>query len=274
MKKLLSTLLLSSTLSFAALIDAVALIVNNEPITLYDIDKRMVQGNMNKKDAVSSLIDEVLYKQLIEEKNIKVDIFDINNYLEKVAAQNGMDLYTFKSVVKQKYKDYEAYEEETKRRIEREKLLSTLVRGNLAIANEEDLKIYYENNQNQFSTAKEIEVIQYASKDRNALLSVMNNPMAASNDVEHSTIVLEQNQLNSQLRYLLNDTNVNQFTPVFTANNKYVALLVREKRGVETISFEEVKNKIFGVIMQKREADFLREYFEKIKLTADIKVVR
>lgn len=274
MKKLLSTLLLSSTLSFAALIDAVALIVNNEPITLYDIDKRMVQGNMNKKDAVSSLIDEVLYKQLIEEKNIKVDIFDINNYLEKVAAQNGMDLYTFKSVVKQKYKDYEAYEEETKRRIEREKLLSTLVRGNLAIANEEDLKIYYENNQNQFSTAKEIEVIQYASKDRNALLSVMNNPMAASNDVEHSTIVLEQNQLNSQLRYLLNDTNVNQFTPVFTANNKYVSLLVREKRGVETISFEEVKNKIFGVIMQKREADFLREYFEKIKLTADIKVVR
>ncbi|MFV0563311.1 peptidyl-prolyl cis-trans isomerase [Malaciobacter mytili] len=273
MKKLLGTLLLSSTLSFAAIIDAVALIVNNEPITLYDIDKRMVQSNMNKKEAVSSLIDEVLYKQLIEEKNIKVDIFDINNYLEKVAAQNGMDLYTFKSVVKQKYKDYEAYEEETKRRIEREKLISTLVRGNLAIANEEDLKIYYENNQNQFSTAKEIEVVQYASKDRGALVSVMNNPMATK-DVEQSTIVLEQNQLNSQLRYLLNDTNINQFTPIFAANSKYVTLLVKEKKGVETIAFDEVKNKIFSVIMQKREADFLREYFEKIKLTADIKVVR
>ncbi len=274
MKKLLGIFLLSSTLSFATVIDAIALIVNNEPITLYDIDKRMVQNNMNKKEAVSSLIDEALYKQLIEEKNIKVDIFDINNYLEKIAAQNGMDLYTFKSVVKQQYKDYEAYEEEIRRRIEREKLISILVRGNLAIANEEDLKIYYENNQNQFSTAKNIEVVQYVSKNRNELVSLMNNPMVIVKDVEQSTIVLEQNRLNSQLRYLLNDTKINQFTPIFTTDHQYVTLLVNKKIGVETIAFDEVKNKIFGVIMQKREADFLKEYFEKIKLTADIKVLR
>lgn len=115
MKKLLGILLLSTTISFAGLVDAVALVVNDEPITLYDIDKRMVESKVSKKEAVSSLIDEALYEQLLQEKNINVDIFDVNNYLEKIAASNGMDLYTFKSVVKQKYKNYDAYEDEIRK---------------------------------------------------------------------------------------------------------------------------------------------------------------
>ncbi|AXH08501.1 peptidylprolyl isomerase [Malaciobacter halophilus] len=274
MKKLLGTLLLSTTISFAGLVDAVALVVNDEPITLFDIDKRMVQAKVSKKEAVSSLIDEVLYEQLIKDKNINVDVFDINNYLEKIAASNGMDLYTFKSIIKQKYKNYEAYEEEIKRRIQREKLIGKLVRGNLKIATEEDLKIYYENNKNQFTTAKTIDVIQYASRNKAALIAVQKNPMAVSNEVSQSNISLEQEKLNSQMRYLLNDTKVNQFTPVIAADNQYVTLLVREKKGVNTLAFEEVKNKIFTVLMQKREQNFLKEYFEKLKLTANIKVVR
>lgn len=185
-----------------------------------------------------------------------------------------MDLYTFKSIIKQKYKNYEAYEEEIKRRIQREKLIGKLVRGNLKIATEEDLKIYYENNKNQFTTAKTIDVIQYASRNKAALIAVQKNPMAVSNEVSQSNISLEQEKLNSQMRYLLNDTKVNQFTPVIAADNQYVTLLVREKKGVNTLAFEEVKNKIFTVLMQKREQNFLKEYFEKLKLTANIKVVR
>ncbi len=49
MKKLLGILLLSTTISFAGLVDAVALVVNDEPITLYDIDKRMVESKVSKK---------------------------------------------------------------------------------------------------------------------------------------------------------------------------------------------------------------------------------
>ncbi|RXJ98061.1 peptidylprolyl isomerase [Arcobacter sp. CECT 8986] len=274
MKKLLGILLLSTTMSFANLVDAVALVVNDEPITLYDIDKRMVETNLTKKQAVGSLIDEILYKQLIKEKNITVDSLDINNYMEKIAASNGMDLYTFKSVVRQKYPNYKAYEDQIKKRIEREKLIGKLVRGNLKIATEDDLKIYYENNKNQFSMAKEIEVVQYVSKNKEALISTMKNPIATSSEITQSKITLKQKDLNSQMRYLLNDTKINQFTPIFTANNQYVSLLVTKKSGVDAIAFDDVKNKIFAVVMQQREQNFLKEYFEKLKLTANIKVVR
>lgn len=274
MKKLLCTLLLSATISFAGLIDAVALIVNDEPITLYDIDKRMVQGNLSKKDAVSSLIDEVLYKQLIEQNNISVDVFDMNNYLEKVAASNGMDLYTFKSVIKQKYKDYSKFEDETRSRIEREKLIRKLVRGNLKIATDEDLRIYYDNNEQNFTTFKSVDVIQYGSKNKAALIAVLKNPMAAVEGVSQERVTLAQDKLNPQLRYLLNDTKEGVYTPIFTANQEYVTLFISKKNGVEKIPFETVKEKIFSIVMQKREKSFLKDYFEKQKLTADIKVLR
>ncbi|RXJ86860.1 peptidylprolyl isomerase [Arcobacter sp. CECT 8985] len=274
MKKLLGILLLSTTISFADLVDAVALVVNDEPITLYDIDKRMVDSNLTKKQAVGALIDEILYNQLIKEKNITVDALDVNNYMEKLAASNGMDLYTFKSVVKQKYRNYDAYEAQIKKRIEREKLIGKLVRGNLKIATEDDLKIYYNNNKPQFSMAKEIKVVQYVSKDKKALIETMKNPIATSDGVSRTELTLKQKDLNSQMRYLLNGTKINRFTPIFTANNQYVTLLISKKIGVDIVPFEEVKNKIFTVVMQQREQNFLKEYFEKLKLTANIKVVR
>ncbi|MGB6329001.1 MAG: peptidyl-prolyl cis-trans isomerase, partial [Halarcobacter sp.] len=158
--KLLLTFLLLTSSSYAATLDAIALVVNDEPITLYDIEKRKVERNLSKEKAVGELVDEALYSQLISKYNITADIFDVNNYLEKIAASNGMDLYTFKSIIKQKYTDYNKYEEQTRNLILRQKLTNTLVRGNLKIANEEDLKIYYENNLNKFKMASNVKAVQ------------------------------------------------------------------------------------------------------------------
>jgi hypothetical protein len=65
-----------------------------------------------------------------------------------------MDVYTFKSVVKQKYPDYEVFENEAKNAVIRQKLVQKIVKGQLAIATEEDMQLYYEKNKNQFLTAK------------------------------------------------------------------------------------------------------------------------
>jgi hypothetical protein len=86
MKKLLFSILLSLSIANAGLIDAVALTVNNDAITLYDIEKKSEQNNVNKNQAVSMLIDELLYEQELKKHNITVSLFDVNNHLEKVAA--------------------------------------------------------------------------------------------------------------------------------------------------------------------------------------------
>ena len=96
MYKLFLALLVSSGISFAGIVNGVALTVNDQPITIYDIDKTVSINKISKNEAVGLLIDKALYEQSIKENNITADIFDVNEYIEKLANANGMDLYAFK----------------------------------------------------------------------------------------------------------------------------------------------------------------------------------
>ncbi len=274
MKKLLFGFFILVSVSYAQVINAIALVVNDDAITIYDIEHKMKLFNINKDEAIGQLVDEVLFKDLITENNISADIFDVNSYLEKVASNNGMDLYTFKSIIKQKYKNYAAYEDNIKNNIIKQKLSNKLIRGNLKIANEVDLKIFYENNANLFQSASKIYVRKYASSSKKELLLIQTNPMLNSANVEQSDIILKQDELNSQLRFIISDTKINTFTPIFSSNKKYTSLLIKKKEDIKTIKFEDVRDRIFNIVMQDRERKYLKDFFDRLKLTANIRIVR
>lgn len=274
MYKLFLSLLISSGISFASVINGIALTVNDEPITLYDIDKTMAVNKIGKNEAVGLLVDKILFEQLVQENNISADIFDINEYIEKLANANGMDIYSFKAIVKQKYPDYSVFENEAKNVVIRQKLVQKIVKGQLAIATEEDMQLHYEKNKNEYLTAKSYEVIQYSSKNKNSLINTIKNPLVLDSDVQRANISLKTENLQAQMQFLLNETQVNSFTPIFTANQQFITLFVVKKEGSTPIAFESVKAKIFNDIMSLREKMYLKDYFEKQKLTADIKIVR
>lgn len=274
MYKLFLTLLVSSGISFAGVVNGIAITVNDEPITVYDIEKTMSVNKLGKNEAVGLLIDKALYEQSVKENNIVADVFDVNEYIEKLAKANGMDLYSFKAIVKQKYGNYSDFEEEAKDAVVRQKLIQKIVKGQLAVASQEDMELYYEKNKNQFSTSKAYEVIQYTSKNKASLTNALNNPMVIAADVEKTPLKLGVESLQPQMQFLLNETKLNSFTPIFTANKQFVSLFVTRKEGTTSLDFETVKGKIFNDIMTTREKKYLKDYFEKQKLTADIKIVR
>ena len=274
MYKLFLTLLISSGISFAGMTNGIALTVNEDPITIYDIEKTMSANNISKNEAVGFLIDKTLYEQAIKENNIVADIFDVNDYIEKLASSNGMDLYSFKSVVKQKYGNYELFENEAKDAVIRQKLIQKIVKGQLAVATQEDMELYYEKNKEKYSSSKFYEVTQYTSKNKASLIAALNNPMVIAADVERTQIKLSADNLQPQMQFMLNETKTNSFSPIFTANKQFISLFVVRKEGTTTLGFETVKAKIFNDIMTSREKKYLKDYFEKEKLTADIKIVR
>ena len=274
MYKFFLAFLLCSSLSLAGVINGVALTVNDDPITLYDIDQTMVTKNINKNQAVSLLVDKILYDQLLQKNNITADIFDVNEYVEKLAKSNNMDIFAFKSIVRQKYPDYSVFEAETKNVVTRQKLIKKLVQGQLKIATEEDMKLHYENNQNKYTTIKTVEAIQYLTNKKSSLLAVIKSPLLVPQDVQRNPLTLQVKDLDPQMQYLLNNTNQNSFTPIFTSNKMYNALFIIKKEGVDTLDFEVVKNKVFNEVMALREKKYLKDFFEKQKLTADIKIIR
>ncbi len=274
MKKLLLSLFFGLTFSFASMINGIAILVNDEPITIYDIERTMVVNQVDKNEAVSYLIDKVLYDQLVQEYSITADIFEINDYIEKLANSNGMDIYAFKAIVKQEYPDYSVFENEAKNAVIRQKLVQKLVKGQLAIATEEDIKLHHEKNIDKYLTARSFNVVQYSSTSREALVQAIQNPMIIPTDVKRENIALETQNLPAQLQYLLNNSKENTFTPIFNANKQYMTFFITKKEGTAPLSYESVKAKIFNDIMMTREQKYLKDYFEKQKLTADIKVIR
>jgi len=144
MKKYLVIFILSIAIVQAGLINAIALTVNNEPITLYDIDKKVQQLKVDKNKAVDILIDEILYKQLLKKYNVSVDFFDVDNYIEKLATNNNMSLFQFKNAVKQQ-QDYKNFKKQIKKQLKHQKLISHIASNKLSHATNEDLEIYYNN---------------------------------------------------------------------------------------------------------------------------------
>jgi hypothetical protein len=273
MNKILLSLLLTIASLQAGLVNAIAITVNETPITLYDIDKEMETKKVSKNLAVSKLIDDILYKQALTTSRISVDIFDIDNYIEKLAANNKMNVLDFKSLVRQQ-ENYELFKKKIKKQLVHQKLVTKVSGGKLKIATEDDLKIYYENNKEQFKIADTIDVVAYVSKNKKLLSQLKANPMLQNKDILVQNITMKQNELNPQTKYILNSTLERKFSAIFAQNKNYNMFYIQDKRDITTITFDNVKDRIFQVVMKKREQNYLKEYFETSKITADIKVLR
>lgn len=273
MKQILLSIIVGFSLGFAGLINAIAVTVNDSPITLVDIDEKMIEKRVNKQQAIKILIDELLYKQSLKKYAIEVDFFDIDNYIEQLAKNNNMSVFEFKSAVKQQ-QNYDKFLTEIKTRLKHQKLISTIASGKIIRATDEDLKIFYNNNKAQFQVAKTIDAIHYTSKDKKALQALQINPMMVQNGVNVSNVTFTQDNMSAQMKYIANQTDPNKFSAIFAENKAYNMLFVSSKKDIEILPFEQVRSKIFQVVMNQREQEFLKSYFETLKLTAKIKVLR
>ena len=273
MKKILILITCAVISLNASLINAIAITVNNEPITLVDIDNMVQKLKINKQEAVNKLVDDMLYKQSIKKENIYVDLFDLNDYIEKLAKQNNMKLHEFKNAVKQQ-ESFESFEKKIKKQMIHQKLISSIASNKIKRASNEDMKIYYNNNKAEFKRASKIDLKVYISKNKPALIKTKRNPMMIQNGVKTQNITLKDEQLNPKIRYIISKTDEKTFSSIFVNNKAYNMFYIIKKYDVKTIKFEDIKNKIFELIMKKRQDDFLKEYFETLRITANIKVLR
>ena len=124
MKKILLWFLFTATLN-AGLINAIAVVVNDTPITLYDIDELMENENLSHNQAVSVLIDKVLYEELLKQNDVKLKFNELDNYVEKLALSNGMTTEKFKKVVSQQ-ENYDVFLKKIEKRLITQKLISKI----------------------------------------------------------------------------------------------------------------------------------------------------
>ena len=258
----------------AQILNGVSVIVNNEPITLYEVYKKSKESDVAYDEAIELLIDTKLKNIEARAENIVVDDIELNEELEKIATKNRLSLYQFQSFLKERGIDLRDYKNRLRDKLTIDKLNKKIAYKKLRDIDEVELKEYYDKHKNEFTLSKEFDVIKYEAKSKKELESVILNPMLNSNSITKEKTILNANYINPRLSIVLNETKERSFSPILSTENTFISFYLIEKLNKETLAFDEVKDGIFNKLVADKEDKVIKEYFEKAKAKAKIEIVR
>ena len=170
---ILATSLCLEPLFAAEVCNRVVAVVNNDVITLYELNNRMKEMTgvppeelMLKSDAMyrdarqkilELLIDEKIAQAKIKELRIQVSDRQVDNYVEKLKRDNQLTQEDLVAGLEKEGLSYEKYRERIKRDIERAQLIEYEVRSKIIIR-EETIQKYYEEQKGTFGVAEKVQL--------------------------------------------------------------------------------------------------------------------
>jgi parvulin-like peptidyl-prolyl isomerase len=178
--------LLTSLDANAALIDAVSVVVDNEPITIYEIYRLSKQFDIQTREALDILIRQKLELSQIKTMNIQVSDYDINQQIGEIAAKNNLSIQAFYNALKNEGIPTDVYKAELKKKMQQDKLYQYVLSSKFQAANEDDLLSYYNENQKEFMRFDSFDVIKFESQDAKDLENIYKKP--ANNEEEFEQI--------------------------------------------------------------------------------------
>ena len=272
--KSLSVVLLFKFYLYAGLVDGVSIVVNNTPITLYEIKKFSIEHKLPVKKAIEALIRKKLENTLIKKYSLEATDLEVSDEIEKISSNAGMSIIDFENYLMKKGINIDTYKKDLAKKIAQRKLYKKIVSDKIKRATQKEIKEYYQKNIDKYSIPQMVEVTEYDAKDRKTLENLIKNPMLNISSVTKKEMLLKTNQINPKLLYILQQTKEGNFTPILTLKDGFVSFYLKRKINVKPIPFDKVKNAIFAEIMNKREQDIIKSYFDKLVSEANIKVIR
>ena len=157
----------------AEVCNRVVAVVNNDVITLYELNNRIKEMTgevpeelMQKNEAMfrdaqqkilGLLIDEKIAQAKIKELKIKVSEKQVDNYLEKLKRDNQWSQEDLVAELQKEGLSYEKYRERVKSDIERAQLIEYEVRSKIIIR-DEAIQKYYEEHKGTFGAAEKVQL--------------------------------------------------------------------------------------------------------------------
>jgi len=250
-------------------IDRIAIIVNNIPITTYDIQK-MIKKTNNQNIAIETLINDALIKSAIKKRNIYIDDFDIEKRLEEIANKNNMSLFDFKTMLIQKG-ELNSFKDKIRKELEIQHLMSYYNKSITA----NDVKNYYDTHLNEFKTAKEIIATIYTSSNPKLLEKIKENPLLLSNNVNVENVKFNYKKTDPKIFIFLNKVNKNSFSPIISlSQNRYSLFYITDKKGNIILPFKEVEMYIFSMLIQKQKQKSITKLLENLRAKANIEYLK
>ncbi len=159
---LLMILLLGSNNASAVIVDRVVAVVNDNVITLSELEKKaeplfreyitpdMSQDEITERkrqimaQVLPQLIDDVLVQEEIEKNGLSASDQELEQAIQSICAQNGITREEFAEKLKTQNYTIDEYKQQIKRQIERSRLIQSEVKSKIVVTDDE-ITNYYAN---------------------------------------------------------------------------------------------------------------------------------
>lgn len=267
-KKIILVLSLLLSTSEARVLDAIAVTVDGEAITTTEIRVVREQMEVSKKEAIDILIQDRLHTIAI--KDIQVPESDIDKKIAMIAKQNSVTVPKMQKILKEQGTSWSQYRSNIRKVMKKEKFYAQKVAKEIPQPNDRDLKQFYNNHINEFIIPSTVSVVEYSAPTKESL----ENFMRTGEGIEGKPLERETASLNPTMLQMFLQTQNGRFTRALNAGDRYVVYKVVSKNGQTTIAFEDVKPAIAAKWQQEQREKALKEYFKKMRTSAEIEIIR
>ena len=276
MKKLLflaAGMLSALNLYSAQMINGIAAIVENEPITLYEVYSLKEQLRASEQDALNLLIRDRLEDAQIKNLNISVTPFELNDRIEAIAKQNGMTNSQFRSSIQAQGMDFLEFKNNIEKKMLQEKLYKSILAEAGKNVNEQKAKMYFDANPDKFKVFSTAKVVLYRAKNPEELEAQKTSPSLLSS-VQTQELSLDYQSIDPRLAAIISGTNNGEFTQILQGADSFDMFYVKEKIGSYTPSFADVKDNVINELYQGEQEKLMADYFDKLRAKAKIQILR
>lgn len=295
-------LLFVPTVSFCEIVDRIVAIVNDDIITLKDLEKYIkiekygkyvsineYLRNIKLKERLDFFIDDLLIRQQAKKLKIEVTDKDVELIIENIKKQHLITDAQLREQLKKENISYEDFFNGIKINQLKNRVIGTVISSEILVT-EEMLKDYYNKHLDEFRDQeyrlKHI-FISNEKKDANKIALNIYKLLQEGKSFEDLAReysddptasqggdlgFVKKDDLIPELRDALNVIIPGTYTHVIkTGYGFHILKLVEEKKG-HVIPFEQVKEKIHERIVQTESEKRYKEFIEKLRKSSYIEV--
>lgn len=297
---LMALLTLFSGLSYATeVIDRIVAIVNDDIITLSDFNKYIVSlpkqtVEINKDQALNDLVEQMILTQEAAKLGITVTDAEIDRSIENVKGRLDMSDEQMNEMLTKQNLTTEQFRNQWRLQILSGKLVSTLVKGRIAVTDEE-IKDLYKQYYGEIENADEVEIAHIlisfdASEEQQALQKANKVAELAKSGSNFSKLVSEysddtfskdkegvlgyfkKGELVSELEDVVSVTEVGKTSgPVKTISGFHI-IKVLDRNTLDESSVDQYREQLRQEIYKQKVTEELEKYIAGIRENAYIEI--
>ncbi|MCH7927204.1 MAG: peptidylprolyl isomerase [Candidatus Dadabacteria bacterium] len=297
---LMALLTLFSGLSYATeVIDRIVAIVNDDIITLSDFNKYIVSlpkqtVEINKDQALNDLVEQMILTQEAAKLGITVTDAEIDRSIENVKGRLDMSDEQMNEMLIKQNLTTEQFRNQWRLQILSGKLVSTLVKGRIAVTDEE-IKELYKQYYGEIENADEVEIAHIlisfdASEEQQALQKANKVAELAKSGSNFSKLVSEysddtfskdkegvlgyfnKGELVSELEDVVSVTEVGKTSgPVKTISGFHI-IKVLDRNTLDESSVDQYREQLRQEIYKQKVTEELEKYIAGIRENAYIEI--